>query len=335
MLVVAAAAGCWTFGLLSSVLLRGRIRMSAICFAGRLALPEGETPQSVNLASIGASVLVDGHDRARATLGDATIKPGHPATALPADVYSGMALTRPATTAIACRVCLEHTYNPFLREVNFLLRGVHDGSSSATPVLPRHRVGPGASREFELLRDASGHRWRRGQGSADDRLPVPGFADMLSAGTTKTWSECLDHFNTRYTNIRTDLFLHFDDEGLAASGITREVTSTKEYATVEAEVYASEVLQALRGQSVASRVAFPRASIFDVEVVGEGNSGPAYATQLAIDERRRLERIHEAHTRTLSDRITTTITANSGSKLLFVLVQLVAGGALGLAANQL
>jgi len=91
----------------------------------------------------------------------------------------------------------------------------------------------------------------------------------------------LDHLVTRKSTFHTDLFIYSPTEQqdeIIVSGITREYTSTKEYATLEAELYAANVLEKFRekilknekieiNNEASARLFYPRISFYDLELV--------------------------------------------------------------------
>ena len=57
----------------------------------------------------------------------------------------------------------------------------------------------------------------------------------------KTWGEFFDHAVTRNDTITADIYVYPDpnqSENVTICGLIRNITSTKEFADVEAEIYA-------------------------------------------------------------------------------------------------
>lgn len=338
LVVAAAAAGSWLFGLLSGMLLRGRVRMSAACFVATVRESAPGTIADIDLAQLLTKVVDDGHTQARELLGDARILSRKAAHKSRLDgIVVGAVDRHDSSSGSVCRVFGVDRYNPFLRETDFIIDKALGGEEAGhtTPVLPRQRMRNRSRIEAEFTSTADGYQSRGREGELQELAAGPA-RERLAEGVTKSWSEIVDHFNTRYTDLCTDAFAQVDPESGTATvwGTTREVTSTKEYGTLEAEVYASSILDALESQlplleACATRVHYPRASIFDLDQSSGLSEGPVYMSQLGSSDRRVVSLSLDALERTTSNRITTAVAAASARTTVILLIQLVLGTVLG------
>jgi hypothetical protein len=145
------------------------------------------------------------------------------------------------------------------------------------PVLPRTRTYNTVGKISEISVKGNKYYWI---GNSEKLLTWPYFDAHGSDGfcgsiVQKTWSEFIDNMATQKSTFRTNVFISNEvtDNTIVIIGITRELTSTKEYASLEAETYAGEVMNALINSITshnfqiidqqATRIIYPQVSIFD------------------------------------------------------------------------
>jgi hypothetical protein len=297
-LLFGAAAGAWILGLLGGMILKGQSRMSIVTFSIRARrCPQDATDDAwLNEAlELARSSLEMGYRRMHACLYGRVCNRTfmrRPATSLMLTPYQGRPLLGDDTHHLQAN----DAYAPVLRELAYTLCDNHltsrtppggsslSGEHGLLPILPRYRkAGPDRTDADMDWQDGVYH-WRSRRRPFNLHIasrPVPGATPGACLTLVKTWSEFIDHAFTRKSTLRTDLFLYpeaDDPDCLTLSGVTREITSTKEYATVEAEAYAGAVMGALLEglqastcleplQYASARLFYPRVSIYDQEML--------------------------------------------------------------------
>jgi len=177
-------------------------------------------------------------------------------------------------------------YSPLLRELEYLFcdnsmvcNSPEIDYSHPLPVMPKTRVGQ-TTVDPEMIHSGSVYNWHyRGQSLRFDTL-VENCDQRIGKGLSKRGGEFLDNLVTLRVKIVTDLYISAHSNSLTCTFFVREVTSSKEYATVEAEVYLEMVVDELkrllssetvRTELFSSRIVFPDISIFDYEVVEDNH----------------------------------------------------------------
>ncbi len=183
----------------------------------------------------------------------------------------------------------DDAYMPMWRELEYVLCEnkltiASDHSTKLFPVMPRYR-SIGKADEGDLYWEKGIYHWRSTRRPLSLLSTELAFDISLSNENTwllsKTRSEVLDHLVTRRSGIHTDIFIHqpMDQrDDIVICGVTRDHTSTKEYATVESEVYAGNILDTLKRktqnlgfinivQVASARLFYPRISFFDTELI--------------------------------------------------------------------
>jgi hypothetical protein len=183
----------------------------------------------------------------------------------------------------------DDAYVPILRELEYVLcenklTSADSNHSKLLPVMPRYR-SIGKSDDGDMYWDKGVYHWNSKRrhlslSSAASSLEIPA-KDENTWILRKTRGDVLDHLVTKRSGIHTDLFIYppaDQQDDIIICGITRETTSTKEYATVEAEAYAGSILEALKQraeeneninivETASARLFYPRNSFFDIELL--------------------------------------------------------------------
>ncbi len=289
-LVFGAAAGAWLLGLLGGIILKGQSRMSLVVFSLQLrANPDArENDYWIHdVIQLSTESLEQGFAGAHGELFPAPVKAHYvtqPATNMMITPYHG----NPIFGEEYHQLQAEDAYVPILRELEYVLCENRLTSSAACnllyPVMPRYRV-VGKAADGDMFWENGCYHWaskRRQLDLISAATVSPSSKDSQSTWLLyKTRGEVLDHLVTRRSAIRTDLFIYppaEKDNELIVCGITRDITSTKEYATVEAEAYAGNVIRTLKEkigsngkmsiiQDASARLFYPRISFYDLDLI--------------------------------------------------------------------
>lgn len=284
--VFIAAIFAWIMGLLGAILLKGQSRMSLVAFSLHIKKRAGNT---------GDDWVKDVLHACRAGLDD-----GYRAT------HTQLFSSRPAATFLKQQTAemlvapymgnpilgsdyyhleADDAYIPILRELEYVLcnnklASYLEQPRKLYPVMPRYRT-IGNPDDGDMFWEQGKYSWKSGNRHLQLVSAAPSIQLSKGAGQTwllsKTQAEVLDHLVTRRSGFRTDLFVYpsTDEAGsVIVCGIVREYTSTKEYATVEAEAYAGNVLLALKAgfgrhdtvemvEDASARLFYPRTSFYD------------------------------------------------------------------------
>lgn len=290
-LLFGAAAGAWLLGLLGGILLKGQSRMSLIVFSLQL---KNKQPNCNNddwikdLIAASRNSLEQGYTVAHDQLFPVKSK-GLYVTQHAADLMVAPYSGNPILGTDYHHIEADDAYMPMWRELEYVLCENKLTTASATsskllPVMPRYR-SIGKMEEGDLYWDKGIYHWKSTRRPLRMISTELSFEPLLGNGNTwllsKTRSEVLDHLVTRRSGIHTDLFIFQPTEqrdDIVICGITRDHTSTKEYATVESEAYAGNVLEMLKhnikdlncidiNQVASARLFYPRLSFFDTELI--------------------------------------------------------------------
>jgi len=286
-----AAIGSWIFGLLGGIVLRGQNRMSLTAFSIMIEPRTKDNDEWLqDILSIVRKGLSDGYSHMHEIFhgpSKGITFVSMPSTDLMLTPYSGKPVL--GEKLLHLRAC--DKYVPILRTYSYALcenrltsTSKNIGKYGILPIMPRQRtIGKSASKG-EMHLEGNEYHWQ------SNKRPLK----LISAGSKntdtkddyhwqvhKSWSEFLDHMVTRGETIQTDIFIfpkEDDDEIITVCGITREYTSTKAYATVEAEAYSGTVIDEICELSkknknikiakfASTRLFYPRTSFFDIDMV--------------------------------------------------------------------
>lgn len=202
--------------------------------------------------------------------------------------------------------------------------------------MPRHRV-LGDTPHVDMLWDGISYKWLSVK--RDVLLETASRSGSESvhnyrSGLIKTWSEIIDNMLTRKSTIQTDVFIyHESDESDAIIiwGVTRECTSTKEYATVESEVYAGAIVKAILGEiekssirvkrEASARFFYPKTSFFDQSLVSWAEGLAVLPSKHSDFSRLDLSFIRKSLLSLPNKNLLPDVTANMRSKVLVLLAQ--------------
>jgi len=286
-LLFGTAAGAWLLGLLGGIIFRGQSRMSMVAFSLQVnrtsKLDDGWLHDVIMISHQG---LQQGYEKMHAVLyGDST-KSNFvtlPSTDMMLTPYRG----RPILGEEYHHILAKDNYVPIVREHNYVLcdnrltsTSKRVGQYGLLPVLPRQRGVQIEKLHGDMQWEGSKYHWLSKKRDVEIAGVMPVAAGKKQDHQWilfKTYSEILDHLVTRKSTIQTDIFMYPELDHVTICGITREFTSTKEYATVEAEAYAAKVvfeLQELfkkhRGfkitQQTSARFFYPRLSFYDLDL---------------------------------------------------------------------
>lgn len=240
-LMAAIAISAVLIGIIGTVALRGRILMSEAVFELDQVAHEGSDPLGISeLGGTATQAYLGTTSRTGLGLGrpQMTI-----ASAGVVEVTGGESVV---VRAERLRLSIKERISPRSSEVAFLFlfgsRFAPEVTSThhLLPPMPRTRVsGEGESDVTFADNDAT---W------VGTTFPGVGCFEPRGSGLRKTVAEVVDNLNTRYAHIVTEIDVYPSDDHagmVRVVGTTSERTSTKAYATIEAEVFAAAVAQEL------------------------------------------------------------------------------------------
>lgn len=340
-----AAIGAWIFGLMGGIVLRGQNRMSLIAFSIRIEPKIKNNDKWLqDILSIVRKGLSNGYSHMHEILhgpSDGIKFVSMPSTDLMFTPYSGKPVI--GEKYLHLRAC--DRYAPFLRTYSYALcenrltsTSKNIGKYGILPVLPRQRaIGKSITTSEMFLMDNEYH-WR------SKKRPLK----LISAGSKhidteddfhwqvhKSWSEFLDHMVTRGETIQTDVFIfprEDETEAITVCGITRENTSTKAYATVEAEAYAGNVVDEiceltkenkdLKISKLAStRLFYPRTSFFDLDMINWVEGTAVLPTESGGFHQKDLSYIQQTISQLPDKKLVVNATADFRKKLVILGIQ--------------
>jgi hypothetical protein len=289
-IVFIAAICAWVMGLLGGMLLKGQSRMSLVVFSLHiknqsdsksdewirdvlLSCREGlDVGYKITHSQLFSNLPAKSYIKQQTT--DMMVAPYQGNPILGTDYYHLEA---------------DDAYIPILRELEYVLcdnklTSLNENMRKLYPVMPRYRT-IGSSDDGDLFWNNGKYQWKSKRRNLQliSAAPLP----HLSSDSKKTWllsktqGEILDHLVTKHSGIHTNLFVYppvDDQDGVIVCGIVREYTSTKEYATIEAEAYAGNVLVAIKDklnshknieiiEDASARLFYPRISFYDSELL--------------------------------------------------------------------
>jgi hypothetical protein len=292
-LLVFSGAVAWVVGLLSGMILRGKIRMSLSLFSIDLhLLPDAIdgryakeikrlVADSLERGFTIASKAIFGEEK-RPTLTDCSS-----ARFFLSSNNTGL-ISSEDHYHLECRL----SYSPLISEAAyaycynyFTAEELTKGKFGLLPVMPRTRTDNHKHVNSDVYWSGGKYQWRSSLRAVCFPTPESLASKYIAREDigilTKTCSEVLDNLLTRRTTICIDVVITPSipkDGSITITGIVRESTSTKEYSTIEAEAFAAAVLEEfMRNSKISSvasirvkpglRIIFPKASFFDTELV--------------------------------------------------------------------
>jgi hypothetical protein len=283
-LLFVSAVAAWSMGLIGGLFFRGKEKMSVVVCSFEVYADSIISKGFVyDFFEKLENAVRNGYSKAHSLLQktDCNItlnRLDHSALALFSDKQVAM------TSRIHWRI--SSGYSPLLRELEYLFcdnlmvcSSQESDCSHPIPVMPKTRVGR-TTVDPEMIRSGSVYNWYyRGESLRFDTL-VENCDQGIEKGLSKLGGEFLDNLVTLQVKIVTDLYISSQSNSLICTFLVREATSSKEYATVEAELYLAAVIDELkrslstepvRIELFSSRIVFPSLSIFDYEVVEDKN----------------------------------------------------------------
>ncbi len=281
-----AAISAWVMGLFGAILLKGQSRMSLVAFSLHVKKKTGDTGDDwvkdvLNSCRAG---LNDGYKTAHLQLYSSCPTRNF----LKQETNEMMVapyLGNPILGNDYYHLEADDAYIPLLRELEYVLcdnkLASHlKNARQLYPVMPRYRA-IGNPDDSDMFWENGKYLWKSKRRNLQLVSAAPSI--HLPRNTEQTWllsktpAEVLDHLVTKRSGFHTDLFVYPSDkesDSAIVCGIVREYTSTKEYATVEAEAYVGNILMALREQFgrhntieivefASARLFYPRISFYD------------------------------------------------------------------------
>lgn len=348
LLLFGAAASAWILGLLGGIFIRGLNRMSIVAFNLEIELlSDSATPQwSRALFASVEEGLEEGYRRAHLVLRHyQDVSDQRFITTAPVNAFVTPYVGPPLFGQEQLHYVATDTYRPLFWEAMYALCGsrlfdehLPPDQPGWLPVMPRWRDTLDPLRPGDIRFENGSYVWQ----SNRRKLTLLVWRSSLDTecenqvGLTKTLPEFVDHFLTRRSSFRTDLFIcsqgqETGQDGVTICGLVREVTSTKEFATVEAEFYASQVLQAIREALIRSkiepsritmvRVYHPRVSIYDQELAVAARRTAVLAPCSSTISRDDFAQIRQTLNQLPVQRLLPSVTANLPKRLAIWIVE--------------
>lgn len=262
LLFFGAAVTAWLTGLVGAILFKGRIRMSLL--TGFVSI---KTDDSVsNILRELEMVITEGYEKAYQKLFGINKK--FKIERFEVDQFIVGLSEHPMVSVARVHWRIKDRYSPIIRELAYLwgFQYAEDVRIYNPPVMPRSRV----SIEGEMLHFDHLYKWNYVFNPLIYETPVRSFSVSY---LSKNASELLDNLLTIRSDIVSDVFVVPDHGGLSCCVIVREVTSTKEFSSIESEVYLEEIVSAISnrfgGNAFCSRIVFSDFSIHDSAIMGD------------------------------------------------------------------
>ena len=341
-LIFSAAALAWVLGLFGAIFLKGKLRMSVVTFLIQLR-PKNQSPRDSKWIRAVLDQAEDGLQKGYASVhaqlyGDPSGRSfvHSPQTDLLLTPYAG----RPVLGTNQYHLQATDTYVPFLRETAYVLcdnrlmsRSHIVGQHGLLPVMPRKRATNIDRTNADMHWKNGEYHWhsnRRRLTLQGTTLPAPAEAVYSPGLLVKSWAEFVDNFVTRTSIFQTDLFIYppsGQSGTITLCGITYERTSTKEYATVEAETYAGAVMDAILTriqsnpdlhlvQRFSTRLFYPRVSIYDQDLVDSTRALAVLPSDNSLISSRDFALIRQSLDALPDTNLLPSITANLGKQLV-------------------
>ena len=350
--VFGSAVVAWIMGLMGGIVLRGQMRMSLVAFSIQVLCKEENVDWLNGVLDLSRLGLQTGYKNAHEMLygpaGDRKF-----VTQDPTDLMLTPYLGQPMFGEDAHHYRGLDSYAPLLREQFYVLCDNRLSSASKTvgqfgfiPALPRQRkVGQNPSQGDAYL-DGSIYHWRNNKHPV--AFKIAGSLEPPDVRNSywllfKTWGEYFDHLVTRKDTIRTDLFIYpnLEQPGTATiCGLACEYTSTKEFATLEAEAYAGAVFHEICrlvdekigirvGKQAAARIFYPRTSFWDIDLVEWAESSAGLPSTSGILPHSDLEFIRKSLAKLPDQKLITNATMDFRKKLGVLALQYGVAGFIG------
>lgn len=254
-----AACGAWILGLIGGIILRDKKRLSLISFVIQVRFKENGRNDIwyYNVLDAAHNGLLDGYKNAHLSLyGDLyrDLEVIH----TPADFVVAPQSGSPALSGEYYHLMIQDDTVPLLQDMAYVLCKNRLTSSNNTlgkfgllPVLPRTRMIVHDTKDVDIYWKQGNYLWDR----SNQMFSIPSCENADAwlkpntyLGLVKTWGEYFDNLVTKKSTFRTDLYLFAtpnDPFSMTFCGLSRTVTSTKEYSTLETEAYTSEVICSL------------------------------------------------------------------------------------------
>jgi hypothetical protein len=293
-LLFGAALVAWALGLFGAIFLKGLIRMSVVVFTIDINPKSRSTTDDLwmrDVLDLVTKGLQQGYVQSHQTLYGRDERSFIQST--PINLMLESYVKRPVLGADYYHLQASDSYAPIQREMAYVLCGNRlteamkksriMGEHGPLPVMPRYRIIEIDGRDADMSLLDGTYRWH------SKRRVLSLYPPVSSNSVTsyspkqllvKTWAEFLDNLVTRQSTFQSDLFIYpsLRPDTVTICGLVRERTSTKEYATVEAETYAGAVMKEIirgaendplvnLGRYTSGRIIFPQVSIFDQDLV--------------------------------------------------------------------
>lgn len=262
LLFFGAAVTAWLTGLVGAIMFKGKIRMSLL--TGFIPI---KTDNSVNsiLSQLEVAIAEGYRSACRKLFG---VDKEFEVKRCGVDQFIVGLAKHPMAGVARVHWRIRDRYSPVIRELAYLwsVQYTDDVSVCCPPIMPRSRV----PREAEMSHIDYLYRWNYNSNLLVYETPVRGFSVSY---LSKSASELLDNLLTIQSDILSDVFVIPNHGELLCYIITREVTSTKEFSSIESEIYLREIVSAvsnrLGGNAVCSRIVFSDFSIHDSAIIGD------------------------------------------------------------------
>lgn len=356
-LLFGSAALAWSFGLIGSILVKGHIRMSVTVFSMHICIAKNVSndyrwlPSIVKLAREG---LRKGYKMVHEQLYGDSSDPDFIHYSEPDDINQVDLIVTPYEGSSVFDTDYYHlqvtdSYSPVLRELayvlcdNYLMSRSDDvkGKHGILPVMPRQRRLETNYTMADMHWSGGAYHWhslRRPLVLRSVPFKDHGEPEEPCLTLYKTWAEIVDHMFTRSSTFKTDLLIFppsNQSQTITISGLTREVTSTKEYATVEAEAYAGAAMDAILKdvnqrpeftvvRHTSARLIFPRVSIYDQKLVDPTLKSAALPSDSGDFSKKDIAHIHKCLDVVSGKNILISATSNMGKQLAVMVIQVIA-----------
>jgi hypothetical protein len=350
-----AAIVAWILGLVGGMVLKGQSRLSLIGFSIQVKRKNDHVSDSSWLNNVLISVaegLQVGFSDMHNEIFNADKNKQfviNPVTEIMLTPYQG----RPIIGEDYRHLQAKDSYVPIFREIQYILCDnlLSEESHSLSkygflPIMPRQRYIQEGNRYYDMSWDGKFYKWNSSRRplvlkvAHGDKVENTIMSQRMVL--IKTWSEFLDNTLTRKSTIHTDIFVYPEtDDVVTICGFTREYTSTKEYATVEAEAYTGAVIDKIRllmqdNQSIViqrnatARFFYPRVSFYDQDLITWASGQAVLPTGDSSFPRQDLAFIKKSLESIPVKNLLPSVTANLKSRFAVLIVQNIVALVIGL-----
>lgn len=359
-ILLAAAITAWFLGLFSSIIFKGIIRMSLVVFIIKVQNKKnviiGHDNFQNKTLTIVKNALEEGYKIIHEKLfGD--FKKDNFIEHTYIEMAMAPHINKPIIGDDYLNLIAKDNYVPGLKEFAYVLcdnlllslsRKI--GDYGLLPVMPRYRIKGSVPEEYDMHLDGDNYNWHSSFRKVKFQIDSPVYSSNQASsrwGLTKTYGEFIDGALTQRSTIETNLsiFPFFEDEDtITICGITRECTSTKEYATVEAETYSWSVLKQILKNIIDTQnnklvqkksllIFYPHISYFDQELMDDLIENSVLPSKYETITKSDYKIIKKAIDLLSSKNLVSTATSNLGKKTILLLANMFIAGliaALGL-----